>query len=48
MIKVVKKEKINYLKPSQKNTINNIEDIQYSHEYQNINTNNNNDINTTL
>ena len=48
MIKVVKKEKINYLKPSQKNTINNIEDIQYSNEYQNINTNNNNDINTTL
>ncbi len=48
MIKVVKKEKINYLKPSQKNTINNIEDIQYLNEYQNINTNNNNDINTTL
>ena len=55
MIKVAKKEKINYLKPSSKtsintinNNINNIEDIQYSNEYQNLNTNNNNDINTTL
>ena len=58
MIKVAKKEKINYLKPSSKtsintinnniNNINNIEDIQYSNEYQNLNTNNSNDINTTL
>ena len=58
MIKVAKKEKINYLKPSSKtsintinnniNDINNIEDIQYSNEYQNLNTNNSNDINTTL
>ena len=58
MIKVAKKEKINYLKHSSKtsintinnniNNINNIEDIQYSNEYQNLNTNNSNDINTTL
>jgi len=58
MIKVAKKEKINYLKPSSKtsintinnniNNMNNIEDIQYSNEYQNLNTNNSNDINTTL
>ena len=51
MIKVAKKEKINYLKPSSKtslNNINNIEDIQYSNDYQNLNTNNSNDINTTL
>ena len=57
MIKVAKKEKINYLKPSSKNSINNIntinninniEDIQYSNKYQNLNTNNSNDINTTL
>ena len=58
MIKVAKKEKIKYLKPSSKtsintinnniNNINNIEDIQYSNEYQNLNTNNSNDINTTL
>ena len=48
MIKVAKKEKINYLKPASKNIINNIEDIPYSNEYQNINTNNSNDINTTL
>ena len=41
----MKKEKINYLKPSSR-TNTNIEDIIYSEEYQNNNTNN--DINTTL
>ena len=46
-MKVVKKEKINYLKPSSKTNINNVEDIIYSNEYQNTNSNNN-DINTTL
>ena len=43
----MKKEKINYLKPSSR-TNTNIEDIIYSEEYQNNNTNTNNDINTTL
>ena len=41
----MKKEKISYLKPSSR-TNTNIEDIIYSEEYQNNNTNN--DINTTL
>jgi hypothetical protein len=45
MIKAMKKEKISYLKPSSR-TNTNIEDIIYSEEYQNNNTNN--DINTTL
>ena len=46
-MKVVKKEKINFLKPSSKTNIYNVEDIIYSNEYQNTNSNNN-DINTTL
>ena len=46
-MKVVKKEKINYLKPSSKTNIYNVEDIIYSNEYQNTNSNNK-DINTTL
>ena len=45
MIKAMKKEKISYLKPSSR-TNTNIEDIIYSEDYQNNNTNN--DINTTL
>ena len=48
MSKVVKKEKINYLKPSPRKNLNNLEDIIYSNDYQNNNTNTNNDINTTL
>ena len=47
MMKVAKKEKINYLKPSSKTNIINAEDIIYSNDYQNTNSNNN-DINTTL
>ena len=46
-MKVVKKEKINFLKPSSKTNIYNVEDIIYSNEYQNTNSNNK-DINTTL
>ena len=48
MTKVVKKEKITYLKPSPKSNLNNLEDIIYYNDYQNNNTNSNNDINTTL
>ena len=48
MTKVVKKEKISYLRPSNKNDTNIIEDIGYSYDYQNSYMNNNNDINTTL
>ena len=47
MTKVIKKEKINYLRPSSRSNLN-VEDILYSNDYQNNNTTSNNDINTTL
>ena len=47
MTKVIKKEKISYLRPSSRSNLN-VEDILYSNDFQNNNTSGNNDINTTL